>query len=583
MKKKLFLMLSIVAVLSCLFVISASAAVTTYDDAPERTKYQMKDDEIIEFYDGFTCPVYYVFNDVTFVDRCYQSSGDSFSSHMNFTYINGKRAAETGNPDFAYTFADVKGFDIPSGITSVKIYAGRSLTTLKWITFPSTITSLDNAIFQGATGLEECVMKFDENNPMTKFPTYMFYGCTNLKAFSMPDCFTEISNGVNFYHCTNMKALYLSKNLTYWYTSGGGSGATFDGCNNMYLVNEPFGKGEIPEKPTVYYWPKNLTSTDNSADFSKQSTMRDCYKMNSVLVFGANVTSMSNEYFFQGGPTNTVVFLGDMTKLSTGRYWGTTTFYFANPNDKSVDDLAYSCANNVTKTLYFCNAEGNTTHLKEKTEATLATCTQAGGLYDICFCGKAFAGVENPDAPALGHDKEGAAVTICYPTVNGVTDFFANAIHSYTCQREGCGDKIDEEKQGSALFTEKGYSKAEYQGGDSFTYGIKLNKDAEDEYVANGNVISYGFIIGAIPEGANGNIMNADGTTNLEKYILTDFATIEYTTCSIYNVRMYGLTDEHKAQSVYCNAYVIANSEVYYLGEAVTKEAVAISYSEIKD
>ena len=42
MKNKIFLMLTMVLMLACLFVISASAAVTTYDDAPVRTNYQKK-------------------------------------------------------------------------------------------------------------------------------------------------------------------------------------------------------------------------------------------------------------------------------------------------------------------------------------------------------------------------------------------------------------------------------------------------------------------------------------------------------------------------------------------------------------
>ena len=170
---------------------------------------------------------------------------------------------------------------------------------------------------------------------------------------------------------------------------------------------------------------------------------------------------------------------------------------------------------------------------------------------------------------------------IYYPTVDGVVDFFANAHHKYTCQRDKCGEVIDEVKEESALFTEKGYSKAEYEGGNSFTYGIKLNKDAESEYVANGNIVKYGFIIGAVPQNANGNIINADGTTSLGTYILTDFASNDYKNFSIYNVSLNGLTDTQKAQSVYCCAYVINNGEVFYVGENVTKTAVLVSYNEI--
>ena len=118
----------------------------------------------------------------------------------------------------------------------------------------------------------------------------------------------------------------------------------------------------------------------------------------------------------------------------------------------------------------------------------------------------------------------------------------------------------------------------------AFTYGIKLNKDAEKAYIANGNTVSYGFIIGAETEtGTNGNIMNADGTTNLQKYVLTDFAVSAYETFSIYNVRMFGLDEEQLDDKVYCCAYVIANGEVYYVGESITKQAVMVSYDGILD
>ena len=143
MKKKLFVLLLTVAI-ACIFAISVSA-ITTYDDAPVRTKYTSIEDDIVEFYDGFKCPVSYVFKDTDFVDRSYNKSGGSFQNYFDFEYINGK----TGKN---YTFEDVKGFDIPEGINSIGIYAGRELNTLKWISIPKTATKLSGAIFQSPWG-----------------------------------------------------------------------------------------------------------------------------------------------------------------------------------------------------------------------------------------------------------------------------------------------------------------------------------------------------------------------------------------------------------------------------------------------
>ena len=76
--------------------------------------------------------------------------------------------------------------------------------------------------------------------------------------------------------------------------------------------------------------------------------------------------------------------------------------------------------------------------------------------------------------------------------------------------------------------------------------------------------------------------MNADGTTNLQKYILTDFAESEYKNFSIYNVRMFGISEAQKTQEVYCCAYVIDSEKVYYIGEEITTASKAISFAQIK-
>jgi hypothetical protein len=52
-------------VLSCVFLISASAEVVIYDDAPTKTNIQVKEDDIVVFDDGFTTLSAYVTQDNT--------------------------------------------------------------------------------------------------------------------------------------------------------------------------------------------------------------------------------------------------------------------------------------------------------------------------------------------------------------------------------------------------------------------------------------------------------------------------------------------------------------------------------------
>ncbi len=554
MKKKLFVLLLTVAI-ACIFAISVSA-ITTYDDAPVRTKYTSIEDDIVEFYDGFKCPVSYVFKDTDFVDRSYNKSGGSFQNYFDFEYINGK----TGKN---YTFEDVKGFDIPEGINSIGIYAGRELNTLKWISIPKTATKLSGAIFQGNTGLEECYFEFDENTPLTKFPGYTFYGCKSLKAFSMPDCFTRIDDVGTFTGCNNMTAVYLSKNLTEWSSGGGGSrSGTFDDCYNMYFVNEPFGKGEIPEKPEVYYFPANLQTITN------QSVMRECKNLNNVLVFGKKLTSMPNAYFFQSGPKNTIVFLGDMEKVSP-MYWGSTAnIVFANPADKdasSVELVPYNNNYGHACSYYFCSTgnkyaanksnageiiaslEANANlHVTEKTLSTEATCINPKMLADYCFCG-AIMGEPQTEGTALGHNYTGA--------VSYVFDSLITDGKQCTVCVNGCG--IDEEKVLGAVYTALGYSVKTFGTSYSFVSGYDVNVESLALYEQAKNVeLQFGFAFNAASTFTEGDV-----TLESFKIVAPVAGKAGDTVFSFYQYQMSYTDDTNLDADIVIAAYVIEKSE----------------------
>ena len=110
MKSKL-LMLTFILMLCMAFALSVGAQVTTYDDAPERTKIQVSVDDVIVFDDGFTCPAGYVFKDQTRIEN-----NNSFASACDFEYINKKTEKN-------YTFDNVVALDIPQGVTYIGLYA----------------------------------------------------------------------------------------------------------------------------------------------------------------------------------------------------------------------------------------------------------------------------------------------------------------------------------------------------------------------------------------------------------------------------------------------------------------------------
>ncbi len=551
--KKLLLALTMIFVLSCLFVVSASAAVTTYDDAPVRTKYTVSVDDVVVFNDGFTCPSAYVFKDQQTIPAGGYNQPATFPKCVDFEYINSK----TGK---SYTVEDIVEFDIPQGITFVGLYAFLDNKHIKKVTFPDSITSLGNAIFQNATGLEECTFEFSKDNPMRAFPSYMFFGCKNLKAFSMPDCFTSLHDVGHFSGCTNLGAVHLSESLVSWSSGGGGArNATFDDCVNMYFVNETFTYDAIPEKPTVYYFPKNLTTISNN------SVCRECKNLNDVLVFGENLTTMPNEYFFQNGPANKIVFLGDMTTVST-KYWGKTTHvYFANPNDVDLNSVTFSGG----KTAVFCNAPDNTTHLAEKTVDVPAKCEVDAGKVTYCFCGHEISKVP-VEGTALEHnlDYVSGGATLVSVTYADLSKDGTKVVKCSLCQ-------ADKEVTADKVFDYKGYSK---NGKGGLCMGYIIDQSALKDYESKNGKITYGFVASAnnnTPLDENGNQKE-----NVVKAELTG---------TLYNAVDFILTSEDWTSENVANAeitlnmYVIANGVVNYVTQnGYSDTAEAYKYSDIK-
>ncbi|MBO5262417.1 MAG: leucine-rich repeat protein [Clostridia bacterium] len=584
MKKKVLLTLALAMLLSCVFVISVSA-LTTYTDAPQRTKYQASDDDIVEFYDGFTCPVSYVFKDTDYIDKPYNESS-SFHNYFDFEYIKGK----TGK---TYTFDDVKGFDIPEGVKSVCIYAGRDLTTLKWISFPKTITYLENAIFQNAKGLEECVFEHTEESALTTFPAYMFYGCSNLKAFSMPDCITKMVSDSHFCKCTSMTALYLSKNLV-TVESGPQTKAPFDGCEKMYFVNEPFTYDSIPEKPTIYYFPKNMKSFENDCIF------RNCKNLNDVLVFGEAFTEALSEYMLQSSPRKTVVFLGDMTKIAA-EYWGAQNIVLANPQDTDFNSFEYtftSPKNFNSIYMYFCSTgkkytinnktsveaviateESSPFHVAEKTEKVEASCGVDAGLVTYCFCGYEIS-KEAEAGTALSHDydyinnENAILVSISY------TSYDSDGVKIVTCAN--C--KKDAELKAPALFTCIGSSSSEFVEGE-LLIGYLTNKAAIAEYeVKTGKNISYGVFAVSQTVLKDNDIFASDGTAayGVFSYNITNYDN------AAFEIKVTGFVgEEQRNVKIALGAYIIVEKDgvksYFYLQDKTANEGEKYYFASYND
>ena len=165
--------------LFCLFAVGISA-VTIYDDfdvtALENIEYRAND--IVVFDDGFSCPSVYVFKDTKTVSKGNWGESDGLKNTLDFAYINSKVA-----PDKEYGFDDIDSLDIPQGVATIGTYACNSLKTIRIISIPDTVVTIEGTCFQNASGLEYCIMEHSEGSTLTTLPGTMFSG-SGLKAYA---------------------------------------------------------------------------------------------------------------------------------------------------------------------------------------------------------------------------------------------------------------------------------------------------------------------------------------------------------------------------------------------------------------
>lgn len=264
--------------------------------------------------------------------------------------------------------------------TSIGQQAFEGCTGLINVKFGASLTKIESQAFRSCTNLK--FVEFGNYENALEMPNFgVFYGCTSLKAISLPKNTKSIPERC-FYNCTALTAVYLGEKVVSFGSNADGQGA-FDNCSQMYFVQNAFSvlkddgtfptteEYVAPEKPAIYYMPESLTTLKGHVEkdfgYGTGSTVtgtffKNCTSLNETIVFGTAFIYIPSCNMFHSAGTaespKTIVFLADIqgsVTLTNSKY---ISYVFVNPADKSPADLGivtvYPNYNNTESYMYFC-------------------------------------------------------------------------------------------------------------------------------------------------------------------------------------------------------------------------------------
>jgi len=455
-------------------------------------------------------------------------------------------------------------------------FAVQSCSLLTSFYFPATTVSIDNNAFQNCSGLTGLNIP-DE---VTTIGNDTFYGCSGLTYLNFGENSKLTSIGAAaFSGCSKIEGVYLPDCLESFGTNTGSGRGSFNGCSKIWFKNY----ANETTKPDVYYFPSSLTGEILGEQF------KNCKVINSVLVFPSGVTGVSSNYAFNGTGSNTIVFMGDVSALSTNN-WSTTKIIFANPADTQASDIA---TYTNTKTTVFCASETDASkHLESprNSEITPATCYSNKAGIVRCFCNLELSRGEYEGTMLTTHnyvdDFDCTTCNYCENYGEGKCDkflvadadahneehdvIFANGftsagVHNTYCSNATC-KALTVIEDLDAMFTHEGYSfKAGALGGIDTRF--KINSYAMKLYEQYEGVLHFGIVIANASHFENVDVFIENGeltSTNSQgskSGIIVEMTSREYDYFNCYLDGFDFNNEKHTALGLIIAGYVYGEDE----------------------
>ena len=586
MKKKILLMISIMAMLVCIFAINASAADWTYKDEAGQTYLTLTIDDqtgIITEYDGrfpmwteknepLTWYVIKTEGNVKTV-KSFVSTDPVYTNHGGGYYRFIKEADFTLKDKYPVpTKQNVVSINMPNdmGITAFSDYsavnfqAGITYTPNKleilFARFPNTLTNTERLV-QATKVLE---VEFDKNSVFTTLSNLSFHEAKSLRKVNIPASVTVIASisdnhGRAFCNCVSLEEVTFDENSRLTTIQGG----AFKGCTSLKEIKLPASMVTIENNTLSYMGGLEILRLPE--------TFTHFINTNS----NGSVRNDHHSFTYQAG--------------NIKEYYLPVSFYATVPD--TVYRVSYAFYGGTDVKFFYCGNKEQLLNAIANFKSGTSSATDNNGNFTNATPVSYADYLQNPD-----NYKTGDYIIYDY----SACDAFHGGVHNYTVEYgfvgekyssdycaystcENCGEK-ETSVVAEALFTCQGYS-TPIDGGGEIAIGFTINSEAIKTYEKiSGKTLKYGVFAVLKDKLGGGNIFDANGNATSNAVVAEisndNFVAVEF--------KITGFTDDYKDLKLAMGAYVAVNdgenTEYSYLQAGAPNENEKycfISYGEL--
>ena len=586
MKKKILLMISIMAMLVCIFAISASAADWTYKDEAGKTYLTLTIDDqtgIITEYDGrfpmwteknepLTWYVIKTEGNVKTV-KSFVSTDPVYTNHGGGYYRFIKEADFTLKDKYPVpTKQNVVSINMPNdmGITAFSDYsavnfqAGITYTPNKleilFARFPNTLTNTERLV-QATKVLE---VEFDKNSVFTTLSNLSFHEAKSLRKVNIPASVTVIASisdnhGRAFCNCVSLEEVTFDENSRLTTIQGG----AFKGCTSLKEIKLPASMVTIENNTLSYMGGLEILRLPE--------TFTHFINTNS----NGSVRNDHHSFTYQAG--------------NIKEYYLPVSFYATVPD--TVYRVSYAFYGGTDVKFFYCGNKEQLLNAIANFKSGTSSATDNNGNFTNATPVSYADYLQNPD-----NYKTGDYIIYDY----SACDAFHGGVHNYTVEYgfvgekyssdycaystcENCGKKETSVVAG-ALFTCQGYS-TPIDGGGEIAIGFTINSEAIKTYEKiSGKTLKYGVFAVLKDKLGNGDIFDANGNA-ISNAVVAEISNDNFVAVEF---KITGFTDDYKDLKLAMGAYVAVNdgenTEYSYLQAGVPNENEKycfISYGEL--